>query len=185
MSSRRTDINEICIAVVIHCNLCKDKVVTRWYPRKNWRNYAKIDIFRCPVCSSYCKFKSGKETSIKFEFDGTSLYSIIPEVSKKIQKHHRIVDCLSQSKINILLKGLELAPFNGTLSILDDRNVSLVTFHFGAKGLQYIELNNDLLIKFGAILDEKELEDVKAKQPRFSLGNREVRYVSTEEEQQR
>jgi len=155
----RVDIIDIPIVVTVYCKLCRaTKNLVTWIPRRNWEEYAKTEIYKCPSCGSYCNYKKSEEGVIDFYIDNNQLFS-------KFKNFPKIKPCrlmnLKKNVLSLLLNGLTGIPFNGQFRIVDNQGYPLVTFYFGSKGIQYVELNQNLLIRYGTIVDEESVNRIR------------------------
>jgi len=156
----RTDITEIPILVTFLCNNCvSDRMAVRFYPRRNWKNFALIDIFKCPICGSFCTYKSGKQVDYNFKLNSNNTVVNL-NVTGFESKRSTLIKLVNR-EILINIDAIPSMSFNGKLNIHDNSGKYLITFIYGSKGLQHIEIDSDLLVKYGVIIDKDHLKKLK------------------------
>ena len=167
----RTDLTEIPMLVTIRCGHCDaDRNLVRWYPRRNWKKYAEVDIFVCKVCHGYGKFKKAKQVSYTLKADAESIYLDVKGSTTALKGEYLLK--LFGNELFLNIDTVSGVSFSGKLHICNLAGRYLVTFIYGPKGLQHIEIDSELMSKYGAIIDDIEKVKKKMGPPRLRLSTR-------------
>ena len=153
-NSSRVEIDEIPMIVICNCRDCgEDREVLRWYPRRNWERYAKVDILQCPKCGAYCEYKSGKTASFNLTVDKDILY--LEAKGSKIDRRELLR--VTHDIIDINLDMLGTSGFRGVM-VLRDNYSNIAKLFFSCKGLQHIEISPNMFRRYGVVMDEEDLK---------------------------